>query len=259
MENAESAKEWYVTHEGKQFGPVSIDDLKYEVERGELNPRLDMVWKQDMEDWIPAGDLEGLFEKNEDAANEEKAKEGPPVTKVSTKPTREEQEKQSQHTQGNWEGTSRGTFLLVTYILPILLGIAASLAMTFLAEKVDQNILGIASGVICLVFFILILFVSINRFPNLGMSRWWWFGLMVPILSLWVNYRMIACPAGYAEHKKLDGLGWVLAIFYWLVVLLVVIAFGALVFVIMQSPEEFKSLGTPEEISEHFRNKFGIK
>eukprot|EP00903_Cladosiphon_okamuranus_P003570 g3568.t1 len=75
MEDPSLTKEWFVTHNGQQFGPVSLDDLKYEAERGELNPRLDMVWKNGMEDWIPSGDIEGLFEKNELAEKEEKKKE----------------------------------------------------------------------------------------------------------------------------------------------------------------------------------------
>ena len=62
----------------------------------------------------------------------------------------------------------------------------------------------------------------------------------VPILNMWVGFRCFACPAGYAYHKKMDGPGIVLAIFYWLMVLLsilIVIAFVALFFGTIDSPE----------------------
>jgi hypothetical protein len=242
MENEELAKEWYVTHEGRQFGPVSMDDLKYEAERGELNPRLDMIWKNGMEDWIPAGDLDGLFEKNREAADIEKAKEAP-----ATAIAKPEKKNKKTHTQipGEWEGTGRSAFLFISYVLPFLLVFGISLGAPLLAGKIDQNIIGIVGTVAMFVLSIMIIFVSINRFPNLAMSRWWWFGLMVPFLNFWVSYRMIACPAGYAEHKKLDTVGWILSIFYWLVIAFFAIAFLGIIFVVVQSPQDYNS---PEAI-----------
>jgi hypothetical protein len=56
------------------------------------------------------------------------------------------------------------------------------------------------------------------------MSRWWYLANFVPILNLWVGYRCFACPAGYAFHKKLDGVGVALAILYWLVMLVCLVA-----------------------------------
>jgi hypothetical protein len=46
--------------------------------------------------------------------------------------------------------------------------------------------------------------------------------LFAPLLNLWVAYRCLACPAGYAYHRKLDVPGIALALLYWLTVLLAV-------------------------------------
>jgi hypothetical protein len=36
---------------------------------------------------------------------------------------------------------------------------------------------------------------------------------------MWLGYRCLACPSGFARHKKLDGPGIALAIIYWLIML----------------------------------------
>jgi hypothetical protein len=83
------------------------------------------------------------------------------------------------------------------------------------------------------------------------MSRWWYLGNLVPILNLWVSYRMYVCPAGYAYHKKLDGAGVVLAILYWLMILLAVLMLASILAVM------FGALGSPElrqQVEEALRN-----
>jgi uncharacterized membrane protein YhaH (DUF805 family) len=234
MEEMEATKEWFVTHEGKQFGPVSIGDLKFEVERGELNPRLDMVWKNGMEDWIPAGQLEGLFEKNEGALEEEKRK-GATFTEYTSAPTGEEKKR----INGEWPGAGRSAFIFICYIFPVLWGFGIHFGTSYLKGKVEPNILGIISMVFGLLPLILAIAVTLKRFQNLGMSRAWFFGLFAPILNLWVWFRIFACPPGYAEHKKLGGMGWVLAILHWASVLLTVAAIVFTVVVLTQlEPED---------------------
>lgn len=203
-------KEWYVTHEGKQFGPVSLDDLKYEAERGELNPRLDMVWKAGMEEWLPAGDLEEIFEKNKEA--EKKEEEGSSFTSIQP----EESKKDRMKIQGRWGGASRSTFIFLSYIFPIIWIAGIAYGATFLKGKFDDNVLGVATMVLFIVPLLIALVVMLQRFRNLGMTRAWFLGLIIPVLNWWLGYRLIACPEGYADHKKLDGIGWVLAILYWL-------------------------------------------
>ncbi|MEP2776839.1 MAG: DUF4339 domain-containing protein [Luteolibacter sp.] len=210
MEEPEMVKEWYVTHEGKQFGPVSLDDLKFEAERGELNPRLDMVWKEGMKEWMPSGDLEAVFTKNKEA--EKKEVEGSSFTEFDPEESKTERMK----LQGKWGGASRSTFIFLCYIFPILWIIGVGYAATFLKEKLDEEILRMATLGFYVLPFIIVFMVVLQRFRNLGMSRAWFLGLIVPFLNWWLCYRLIACPEGYQDHKKLDTIGWVLAILYWL-------------------------------------------
>jgi len=54
------ATEWYYTRGTEQMGPVSSEELKQLAASGELGPD-DLVWKEGMEDWRPAGQLKGLL------------------------------------------------------------------------------------------------------------------------------------------------------------------------------------------------------
>lgn len=233
MEETEPVKEWFVTHDGKQFGPVSMDDLKFEAERGELNPRLDMVWKNGMEDWIPAGEVEGLFKRNDDAKAAEEAKE---TTFTEFKPEISEEEKKL--IKGEWPGVGRGTYFFVCYILPFLWAAGLAFGMKYLAGKVDARLLTIGALVLYLVLLFLLISATLKRFQNLGMSRAWFFGLFAPLLNLWVGYRLFACPPGYANHKKLDPIGWVLAMIHWGSLLLVVAVCGFAAYTLTQAGED---------------------
>jgi hypothetical protein len=242
MEETEPVKEWFVTHDGKQFGPVSKDDLKFEAERGELNPRLDMVWKNGMEDWIPAGEVEGLFKRNEEAKAAEEAKE---TAFTEFKPDISEEEKKI--IKGEWTGAGRGTYLFVCYVLPFLWMAGVGYGMGFLEGKVEAGILAIGGLALCLVPLILVIAATLQRFQNLGMSRVWFLGLFVPLLNLWVWYRLFACPPGYAYHKKLDPLGWVLAVLYWLTNIAFVAAVAGAIYLAAGNPEAFRKLAEESE------------
>jgi hypothetical protein len=107
--------------------------------------------------------------------------------------------------------------------------------------------------VLSLVPFILLIAASLQRFQNLGMSRIWFFGLFAPLLNLWVWYRLFACPPGYAYHKKLDPLGWVLAVLHWGSLLLVVAAFGFAAYMLTQAGEDDPTRVAIEEYIEKMK------
>lgn len=48
-----ASPEWYYAKANKQHGPVSAAELKKLVDQGELKPG-DLVWREGLEDWIPA-------------------------------------------------------------------------------------------------------------------------------------------------------------------------------------------------------------
>lgn len=243
----DTAKEWFVTHEGKQFGPVYFDDLKFEVERGELNPRLDLVWKNGMADWIPAGELDGLFENNDEAKAAETAKV---TSKNFTGYIPEETQEERDHIKDIWPGVGRGSFFFFSYIFPILWGLGIGFGIPFLQGKVPPDTLFLIPFLLLLLPIILMIAVSLKRFQNLGMSRVWFLGLFVPVLSLWVSSRLIACPPGYAQNRKLDGIGWVLAILYWLLSVAVIAAIAGMAYTSMSNPDKFKEFTTGKEMQQ---------
>jgi hypothetical protein len=173
-----------------------------------------------MPDWIAVGKLDGLFAHKEVAKISEPAREAvvkqaqPEISKEKQSPIKEQ-----------WPKMGRGLFIFYSCIVPILWLAGLGSVILFFRGNVDPGILNI--GGIALLFVPLLAFIaaSLQRFHNLGMHRAWFFGLLVPFLSLWVWYRLFACPPGYAQHKKLDPLGWILAILHWGSLLLLVAAF----------------------------------
>ena len=232
MEEMDTAKEWFVMREGQQFGPVSFADLKFEAERGELNPRLDTVWKSGMADWIPSGELDGLFARNDVAKAAEQAKEAAGNFTGYIPP---ETEEERERIKGNWPGVGRGTYFFILFIFPVILGMGLGASKVAFGSRIEPAMLENISSGLLFVCFIISIMVTLKRYQNLAMSRWWFIASIVPFLYPWLQYRLFACPPGYAFHKKLDGLGWVLAFIYWLLFLLVVAAIGFVVFVFTQS------------------------
>jgi nitrate/nitrite transporter NarK len=144
----------------------------------------------------------------------------------------------------------------MTMVFPFVWSFGVDRAGVFLGEQFGPRILQVMLVSAMLVPWILILYFGVQRLANVGMSRWWYLGNLVPILNLWVGYRMYACPAGYAYHKKMDAIGIVLAILYWLLVALIllsVLAMIAVFFGMAGSPEVRQQIN--EAIQEALRRR----
>lgn len=65
---------------------------------------------------------------------------------------------------------------------------------------------GIATGMILifLLMFGAFVYIALQRLKNLGMSGWAFLWTFVPIMNLWIGWRLIACPPGYEGHRTLD-------------------------------------------------------
>lgn len=227
---------WFYTREGERLGPVSFADLRIKAAEGGLNPRLDMAWTQGMGEWKPAGEIEGLFERRTTSETRESlAPSADPYRAPALEPVPGLMGKDD-----GWPGARRRSYLFVIFIFPFLLNLGMAMAAQLLKDQFGPEIGGwILLGCVALQV-VLVIYYGIQRFPNLGMSRWWYLGHFIPFLNIWLNYRCFACPAGYAYHKKLDGIGIFLALIYWLsvlVVILLVVAFVALLFGAIGSPE----------------------
>ncbi len=55
--------EWFYAKNDQPCGPVSPVELKKFAEEGELREE-DLVWREGMVEWVPAGKIKGLFEAN---------------------------------------------------------------------------------------------------------------------------------------------------------------------------------------------------
>ena len=51
--------EWYCTVDGKQYGPVSLEELKQWIASGRIKPE-NLVWMEKMTDWMPAASVPEL-------------------------------------------------------------------------------------------------------------------------------------------------------------------------------------------------------
>lgn len=178
-----------------------------------LDPRLDMVWKKDMGAWIPAGQIDGLFERKS-VPVEPKETLAPPA--VSLRPP----QRSARAMRGMdvpWPGARRRSLLLMTLVFPFAWQFALSAISPFLIARLGPILMEKILPFAALVPLVVLVHFGLKRLVNLGMSRWWYLAVFAPILNLWVVYRCFVCPPGYAYHKKLDGAGIALAIPYWLI------------------------------------------
>jgi hypothetical protein len=232
---------WFFTREGERLGPVTLSDLRIKAKDAELNPRLDMVWTQGMEAWKPAGEIDGLFEKRAAAVEQESL--APPADPY--KPPKQESAAEKMGREQGWPGARRRSYLLMLFVFPLLWHLVMPMGLELIANQLGPKLtetIGLAALFVPTLVWI---YFGLMRLVNLGMSRWWFLGNLVPFLNLWVGYRCFACPAGYVYHKKLDGPGVALAILYWLMmvfVVLAVVAVVALLFGLVGDPELQKQI-----------------
>lgn len=228
---------WYYTCEGEREGPVTFDDLRSLATSGGLDPRLDMVWKKGTPDWKPAGQIESLFEKRTETpeAKESLAPAADPYVAPSLTNTGADLNKDS-----GWPGARRRSFILVNLLLMIGWPAAMHFVAPVLLTQFGPELMKVLIPALQIVPLIFMIYIGLNRLVNVGMSRWWFLGHFVPLLGLWVFYRSFACPAGFAFHKKMDGIGIVLAIVYWLTILAGFVALALFIAVI------FGAFGNPE-------------
>lgn len=245
MAQPENPQTWFILHEGERFGPYNLEELKRGVEAHEINPRLDMAWKEGLADWIPAGEVEGLFEKKVSTDKKEK-KESKKDKKESKSndtafsefeygddgPTGSEE-------QGEWDGVSRGGYFFFCFIFPFLWWGGLAFGQGMLHGVLSEDLIPIVVGCLALLPVLIYIVAILKRFQNLAMSRLWFFGTIVPLLNLWLGYRLFACPPGYAQHKRLGALGWFLAIIYWLPWIAII---GVTSIVLIKGPDQFKDV-----------------
>ncbi|BCU77295.1 GYF domain-containing protein [Luteolibacter sp. LG18] len=226
---------WFFSKDGKQYGPVAMEELKFVASNGQLHPRQDLVWRAGMESWLPSGEIEGLFEKVVPTEVEVPAMAATPDLSTDVE---EDNARELMALQKNWVGVGRAGYFIGTIVLSAVGTYAPGLIRPQIASLIEghENVM-MAVPVLVVIGNIVL---GVKRLRNVGMSGWWFLGHLVPFLNLWVGYRAFACPGGYNFHRKMDGAGIFLAIIYWLLVLASLVAAVAVIMIaagLLGSPE----------------------
>jgi hypothetical protein len=201
---------WYFTSSGTRCGPVTFAELRTMAASRVLDPRLDMVWKDGMDGWKQAGLLDGLFERRSVPTETPDRHRGKKNRMIAALPTDLTAALASKHMR--WPGAGRRSLWLGLLLIPVLwsqlLWWSTPTLITTFGGAFMSSLLPFASLVPAAVLIHLVLM----RLVNLGMSRWWALVLAIPVLNLWVVYRCLVCPSGYAHHRKLDRSGMAIAL-----------------------------------------------
>jgi GYF domain 2 len=207
----EGAREWYYTSGPDQAGPVTFEELKAKAAASELHPRNDMVWKQSMAEWVPAGELDNLFQKSTtDVAV---------VALASSISAMEETKPPEPEKIILCPGASRRWYFLLMILFPVLWFVICLTFISFFGAKLSSGFQKFFTLLGAIIPIWVVVDVNLSRLTNLGMNKLWVLLHLVPGPNLWLGYRVFACPAGYAKSRKMDPIGWFLSICYWLVVI----------------------------------------
>lgn len=212
MEN-KATDAWFYSQKGERFGPVTFTELKTLAAGTELSPRNDVVWTHGMADWAPAGQIDGLFERRLEGVAQKDADLGeigsaaPHSTAGVTAST-----------GGDWPGARRRGFIIAWLFFPPLWLWGVRAASPFFSVQFGPEIMKFLSVGSPIVPLLVAIYFGFKRLLNLGMSRWWCLACFIPILNLWLGFRCVACPSGYAFHRKLGSIGILLAVIYWLLI-----------------------------------------
>lgn len=210
---------WYYTFEGDRLGPVTFGELKVMAHAGSLDPRLDMAWHTGMDKWIQAGLVDGLFQRVASSSGRG-GKSSPPLP-----PSRSNQAKPKKTPRNIFEeeverpGLDRAWFIGLMLSFPFVWYGLLQVGRPYLFRVFGDSMVDAALPYASYVTVGMMVLMVFKRLSNLGMSRVWVLGMIIPFANLWLAYRCVACPAGYEYRKKLDYPGYALAFVYWVLVL----------------------------------------
>lgn len=199
-------QQWFFSSGDERYGPVGFEYLIELAKSGQLDPRNDMVWTTTLNDWEPAGEIEGLFERRA-ARNDEPSMDGgfASTGTFESKPI----------PKASFPGTGRIGMVMGVVVVPPLLMAGWAYALPLILPHVPEGYREYLPRVIIPLVGLLVLATLVKRFRNIGMSGWWVLGLCIPVVNLWLGYRLLASPAGYAVARKLDIGGKLMAVLYW--------------------------------------------
>ncbi|MCP5533619.1 MAG: DUF4339 domain-containing protein [Akkermansiaceae bacterium] len=197
---------WYFTSEGERRGPVTFAELRAMAKSSVLDPRLDMIWKKGMDTWKPAGRIDGLFERNAFHNNPQAAAmvaAPEPATVLRSKVLTDALASKDLV----WPGVGRPGLWLGLLLLPVVFHRAFLLLSPRIASQWGGGVLDLVQTFAAIAPWLVVALLVVQRFTNLGMKKRRAALLLVPVLNLWIAFRCLFCPPGYAYHGKMDAAG----------------------------------------------------
>lgn len=209
--------EWFFANNGAQEGPVTAPQLQALVRSGTLDPATLLVWKEGMAEWSSLQDA-GLMPATSPLMAPAPMVSTTPPASLTTNPYLLSE--RSQHSMArerdayvpSYEGYGRLRYFL-TYMVMTIVFYAIAFGIMFLIVKSTESVGASLAvlGLLAIVFMIAALYIGAQRTKNLGMSGFAVLWSFVPIMNIWIGWRMMACPEGYEDHRTLDTPGKVLS------------------------------------------------
>lgn len=204
---------WYFSKDGTQEGPVTAAQIVALVNASILDPAATQVWREGLADWIPLNQSP-VFEESGSmpAPAIAPVKSVAPVSPYTVSPNALAASRASRPDMPlEYPGIGRLAYFLATVGFGIVF-YAILFVIVFAALGTNGGAgMGIGMLFVVLLFVAATLFLGAKRITNLGMSSVAVLWSFVPIMNIWIHWRMIACPAGYEDHRTLDTTGKVIS------------------------------------------------
>lgn len=195
--------QWYIARNGQQEGPVTAPQIGALVQAGTLDPASTLVWREGLTDWKPLAESGVLAESAAVAPVTTKpASDNPYLVTERTRVTLEETRRDM---PVEYPGYGRLRYFLTTTVF-VIISYAILIALVFAMFGSKGSAGGVAAGTLVIILLMVVgsVYIALQRLKNLGMSGWAILWTLVPIMNLWISWRMIACAAGYEDHRTMD-------------------------------------------------------
>ena len=235
--------DWYIARGGAQEGPLTAQQIGDMLAKGELRAGETHAWKEGLADWKPLAESGVLAEASmsqvapsiaaspvmaPSAVQQPRPIAQPAAVNPYAAPAANHGISTSFERPLEYPGIGRLAYFGLQFALAIV--VYAILFLVILGSGSVNSFEGVIPGFLLVMVFGVTagIFIGVKRVQNLGMSSWAILWNFVPIISVWISWRMFACPAGYEQHRQLDTAGKVLT---WLLVGFFILAVVGNIFV----------------------------
>jgi hypothetical protein len=211
---------WYFSKDGSQEGPVTAHQIVALVNTSSLDPATTQVWREGLADWIPLAQSPVFAEVGSMPTQAiAPVKSVAPVNPYTVSPNAFAASRTTRPDMPlEYPGLGRLAYILITIgfciVFYAILFVAIFASLSASSANSGGAGMAISALLIGLVFVAASLFIAVKRIANLGMSGWAVLWSLVPVMNIWIHWRMIACPAGYEDHRTLDTAGKVISGFW---------------------------------------------